>query len=92
VRGIPTLIILDAATGAVINPNGRDAILSDPEGKNYPWYPKTLAQLLLEGPLVDKTGKAMEAKEALEGKIKMIYFSAHWCPPCRYVSEHDYYQ
>jgi len=82
VQGIPTLIILDASTGALINPNGRDGVLSDPEGINYPWYPKTLAQLL-EGPLVDKAGVVVDSKEALEGKVKMIYFSAHWCPPCR---------
>ena len=25
----------------------------------------------------------MPAKEALAGKVKLIYFSAHWCGPCR---------
>merc|ERR1712194_100571 len=38
---------------------------------------------LLEAELVGKNGK-IPAAQALEGKdVVMIYFSAHWCPPCR---------
>ena len=28
-------------------------------------------------------GNASVGKEALEGKTLGLYFSAHWCPPCR---------
>ena len=33
--------------------------------------------------LVDKAGNTLKASEALKGKVKLLYFSAHWCPPCR---------
>lgn len=32
--------------------------------------------------LIDAAGKPVNVK-ALEGKIVGVYFSAHWCPPCR---------
>merc|ERR1719482_2096304 len=50
VRGIPTLVILDA-DGSVITTDGRSAVSEDP------------------------TGAAFASKH--------LYFSAHWCPPCR---------
>ena len=37
---------------------------------------------LLGEDLVTKAG-SVKTKDALEGKIVGIYFSAHWCPPCR---------
>ena len=37
---------------------------------------------LFKGPLLDSKGKEV-SKEALAGKTIGIYFSAHWCPPCR---------
>merc|ERR1712154_219823 len=34
--------------------------------------------------LVKANGSSQSAKSALQGKeIVLIYFSAHWCPPCR---------
>lgn len=37
---------------------------------------------LLPAVLHDASGKKLQA-ETLEGKIVGLYFSAHWCPPCR---------
>ena len=38
--------------------------------------------LLTNGNLTRADGSAVEASE-LEGKTVLLYFSAHWCPPCR---------
>ncbi len=37
---------------------------------------------LFEGPLLDSDGNEV-SKNVLAGKTIGIYFSAHWCPPCR---------
>jgi nucleoredoxin len=45
VEGIPALIIIDSKTGKVITDEGRSAVSSDPEGKEFPWIPKPVAEL-----------------------------------------------
>ena len=40
-------------------------------------------QMLGGAELVDKDGGSFRASERLAGKVKLLYFSAHWCPPCR---------
>jgi len=78
VNGIPSFVILDVE-GKVITTEGREAVSDDPEGANYPWVPPTAAEkaaeaLKLLGPdMLEKAG----------GKPMGLYFSAHWCPPCR---------
>ena len=37
---------------------------------------------LFPGPILDANGKEV-SKDVLAGKNVGIYFSAHWCPPCR---------
>ena len=37
---------------------------------------------LFPGPILDANGKEV-SKDVLSGKTVGIYFSAHWCPPCR---------
>merc|ERR1719326_269336 len=45
VRGIPTLVILDA-DGSVITTDGRSAVSEDPTGAAFPWKPKPVSELL----------------------------------------------
>lgn len=45
VEGIPALIIVDAKTGKKITDEGRSAVAADPEGKEFPWHPKPVAEL-----------------------------------------------
>jgi len=79
VSGIPTLVVLDPQ-GNLITDKGRSVVSSDPQGKNFPWIPKTLMEAL-QGNLKTHSGEV--SSESLKGKYFGLYFSAHWCPPCR---------
>jgi len=81
VQGIPTVVIVDA-DGKLITKDGRAAISSDPVGEDFPWRPKTLKEILDGAKLLGQDGEQLGA-EALQDTVFAIYFSAHWCPPCR---------
>jgi len=81
VQGIPTVVILDA-DGSVITKDGRAAISGDPTGADFPWKPKSLKEILAGAKIVNKEGQQVSTN-ALDGKVLGLYFSAHWCPPCR---------
>jgi nucleoredoxin len=42
-----------------------------------------VAQLFGSGSVVDKNGAKVDIQSYCAGKTVGIYFSAHWCPPCR---------
>merc|ERR1719440_1761873 len=77
VQGIPSLVIL-GPDGTLITKEGRDAVAKDPAGDKYPWVPPTAAEKAKA--VLDILGSDVE-KAA--GKCIGLYFSAHWCPPCR---------
>jgi len=79
VQGIPTFIILNP-DGTVITDDGRSAVMGDPTGEKLPWTPPTFKDALGDKFL---KGEAEVGLEAVEGKHLGLYFSAHWCPPCR---------
>jgi nucleoredoxin len=81
VQGIPTFVILDAA-GSLITKDGRGAVSGDEEGKDFPWKPKSIEELLAEDVLT-KDGSKKPLSSLIDNKCLAIYFSAHWCPPCR---------
>jgi len=80
VRGIPTLVLIDEE-GKTITTGGREAVSADPQGKKFPWVPPTIKEALA-GDLVDGSGSTVSL-DSLSGKKIGIYFSAHWCGPCR---------
>jgi len=79
VQGIPNLVILDADAN-VITTDGRSKVTSDPTGTGFPWKPRPFAEIIGDKFL---KGDTIVGKEAIAGKTLAIYFSAHWCPPCR---------
>ncbi|XP_070571556.1 nucleoredoxin-like [Ptychodera flava] len=81
IRGIPTFIILDSVTGKTITEDGRSCITEDPEGKEFPWHPKPFNEVI--GTKFVNNKKEEVSLESLKGKFLCIYFSAHWCPPCK---------
>jgi len=74
------MLVLLKPDGSVITTEGRSEISDDQEGKNFPWIPKPVSELLGDT-FVGKSGEV--GLEAIKGKTIGIYFSAHWCPPCR---------
>ena len=83
-RGIPHLVVIDGKTSKVITMDGTDAVMTDPKGSNFPWKPKSLKELWPDQILAPRgSSEKMVASSTLKDKYLMLYFSAHWCPPCR---------
>mmetsp|Transcript_69636 Transcript_69636/g.167115 ORF Transcript_69636/g.167115 Transcript_69636/m.167115 type:complete len:479 (-) Transcript_69636:266-1702(-) len=83
VQGIPSLVILDA-NGKTITTDGRSAVSKDPTGSEFPWVPVPVKELLAKAKLINGAGEVTTIQQALENKKALaLYFSAHWCPPCR---------
>jgi len=80
VRGIPTLVIVDE-NRKLLTKNGRDIVRDDPKGEQFPWTPPSFAELFGEE-FVRNDGTVVKRSE-FANKYVGIYFSAHWCPPCR---------
>jgi len=82
VQGIPSLVIL-GPDGKLITEDGRTAVSSDPTGEQFPWRPKSLNEVMAGATLLNKEGQHLKAADVLKGQTYALYFSAHWCPPCR---------
>jgi len=68
----------------VITTDGRENVSEDPEGNELPWKPPTFWDALGSEFLKNVDGETVDLDE-LKASAKYIglYFSAHWCPPCR---------
>lgn len=115
VQGIPTLVILDAASGAVITTDGTDGVREDEDGSAFPYRPRSAWDLLGEaGHVIDAKDEkfdvsagvrwwprpprapplSLSESPAVRALVQVaalrglsagvgLYFSAHWCPPCK---------
>lgn len=79
VQGIPSLVVLDNQ-GKTITTAGRGKVSSDPEG--FPWVPKTFSQII-KGDVVNGKGENISTDTLTSKSALGVYFSAHWCPPCK---------
>ena len=59
VRGIPTLVLVDGATGVTINENARAAVNNDPEGESFPWR---ATQVIQAAPLRRQMSRQMSGR------------------------------
>lgn len=81
VEGIPCLVVLDH-NGALVTKDGRSAVMENFDtAEGFPWIPPTFAEAIGNA-FVAKDGSVVNL-DALRGKTLGLYFSAHWCPPCR---------
>jgi len=81
VQGIPSLIIVDG-NGKLITKDGRSKVLENKETcSGFPWIPPTFAEAL--GSAFERKDGTQVGLDAVNGKTLGLYFSAHWCPPCR---------
>ncbi len=71
-----------AAMAACSLAAGKDASKGKDAGDVPGWNEQAWKQMLPDGSLLDAEGKPVSL-DRLKGKIVGIYFSAHWCPPCR---------
>lgn len=83
-EGIPHLVVVDGKTGEVITEDGTSGLREDVEGEKFPWKPKSFGEIWPEQFLAGETSDAEYVdSSSIKDKHLMIYFSAHWCPPCK---------
>ena len=86
VNGIPALVVVDD-TGATVTADGRRVAL---DVDAFPWKPPSLAEVLGDAfTRNDAEKSAVAARDVTNDATEKgtrhlgIYFSAHWCGPCR---------
>jgi nucleoredoxin len=83
VSGIPSLCVLDPE-GNLITDKGREKVSTDAECLEFPWSPKPLSEVVKGMTMIDNKGNKTTLAELQEQDMIIgLYFSAHWCPPCK---------
>lgn len=77
ISGIPSLVFVSGGDGHLITSDGRSIVMEDTEGKDFPWAPKPVSELI-DGDLLTKGEKTTWSKVKETVDAVGIYFSAHW--------------
>lgn len=72
-HGMPHLVVIDK-DGRVLTRDGVNCLSQDPVGKNFPWRPQRIVDLLPQRFVGDFTKLSMSD---LDEKYLLLYFSAH---------------
>merc|ERR1711957_393102 len=81
-QGIPHLVVVNGTEDRqVITKDGTEGVYEDPLGKSFPWKPKSFAEIWAGKQILTKDGSV--SSSTFDDRYLMLYFSAHWCPPCR---------
>ncbi|KAG7369035.1 redoxin domain protein [Nitzschia inconspicua] len=72
-HGMPHLVVIDK-DGRVLTKDGVNCLSQDPVGKNFPWRPQRIVDLLPERYNANKTTLSMQD---IDDKYLLLYFSAH---------------
>mmetsp|Transcript_20851 Transcript_20851/g.24108 ORF Transcript_20851/g.24108 Transcript_20851/m.24108 type:complete len:432 (-) Transcript_20851:61-1356(-) len=87
IDSIPSLLVVDTTTGELVNKDAADVVREEGIPKatsTFPWKKRTLRELLDVAHITDKHGTRLtSAHLASLTDGFALYFSAHWCPPCR---------
>jgi nucleoredoxin len=81
-NGIPHLVVVDGTSGEVITMDGTAEVQSDESGEKFPWKPKSFGEVW-PSKILASGGEDFLESSTFKDKYLMLYFSAHWCPPCR---------
>ena len=76
--GIPTLVFVNAKNGALITTDGRSVVMDDPDGKEFPWTPKPVFELLSGVLKISEKEVTTWDDVRKDNEYIGIYFSAHW--------------
>ena len=83
VNGVPTFVIVDS-DGKLVTDKGQIRVSTDPTGAEFPWRRPAAFSEIFQGSVVDKSGAETSLAAMAEScEAVGIYFSAHWCGPCR---------
>jgi nucleoredoxin len=87
IQSIPHLVVI-GLDGAVIVNDAVGDVRKDPSGRNFPWNPPPLNDLLPSHFLPSHTANQRERLKALDRKYLLLYFSAGWSPACLQFTPH----
>lgn len=83
VQTLPTLVVVDAADGTVVNKNAVQDAREEHAVEKFPWKSRTLLDIIDDLVVTAKDGSKITSDRLKTLSCFSIYFAAQWSPPCR---------